>query len=218
MITETVVNILLDARRHADAETPSPTVDFTPDAELLRYFNAAYKKLIDMIVSSGDGAISLLLTSTTFATPYTMPADFYRVVGVDFQDSNGDWRALKPFNFRLRNRKRSDQFPTYRVEANQVVLSPSTAVPTLRLWYVANGGTIASNGSISTFNGWDDFIAYDVAMEILGKEERDISVAKLRRDEAAGRVMEACNDLNAGDTATIVDVERTSEDLFDFWA
>lgn len=220
MITETVANIILDARRHADAETPTPTTDFTPDAELLRYFNTSYKKLVDMIAASGDAAVSLLLKSTSLASPYTLPSDFYRITGVDILDSNGlDWRALKTFDFRHRNSKRDSQFPTYRVEAGALVLSPTTSAvtSTLRVWYVADGGSLASGGSITTFNGWDDFISYDVAIEILGKEDRDISVAKLRRDEAAQRVVEACNDLNTGDTATIADVERMPEDFFDFW-
>lgn len=215
MITETVANILLDARRHADAETPSPTTDFTPDLELVRYFNTSYRKLVDMIVDSGDAAVSLLVKSTTFASPYTMPADFYRVVGVDAQDGT-DWRTLKMFSFRKRNVKRDGQWPNYRLEAGQIVLSPATAVPTLKLWYVANGTTVTTSDSISTFNGWDDFIAWDVAIEILSKEERDISVALLRRNAAADRIMLICNDLNAGDTNTIIDVERYPEELTDF--
>jgi hypothetical protein len=216
VITETVANIILDARRHADAETPSPTTDFTPDAELLRYFNTAYRKFVDMVISSGDAAVGLLLKSAVLTSPYSLPSDFYRLASVDLL-SGSDWREVKPFAFRQRNVYKDTSIPRYRLEGQALVLVPSTAVPTLQVWYVPDGGTATSGASINTLNGWDDFLAYDVASQIALKEDRDLSALHAFRDEAAARIMQACEDLSAVDTATIADVQRFDEDYFDFW-
>lgn len=219
-LNETVTNILLDARRHADAETPSSTTDFTPDAELLRYLNAAYRRFIDIVASSGDGAISLLLKSSVTASPYTIPADFYRVVALDMTNAMGDtpWRRVKPFTFSERNRYTDPNFPRYRIENNVIVLEPATAAPQqLQLWYVGNAGTLGSSDSINTINGWDDYLAWDVALQIMAKDERDPSVAMQMRAEARDRIEQACADLEAVDTHVISLVERQAEEMFDLW-
>lgn len=220
-LSETVANIILDARRHADAETPTPTVDFTPDAELLRYLNNAYRKLIDMIIDAGgDAALSLLAKTTTVTSPYTLPADFYRLVGIDQPNVTGDgntpWRKLKPFEFAQRNSYADPNFPRYRLVSGAIVLMPATAAPTsLQVWYLGNAGTLGSGDSINTFNGWDDFIAWSIARDILAKEDRDVSLAMAMIADARGRIEGACAELTAGDTHVIGEAEHQDEEYFD---
>lgn len=215
MITETVANILTMARRHADAETPSPTVDFTPDSELVTYFNAAYRKFIDVVLSTpGDAAISLLATKVTLASPYSMPADFYKVIAVDMQ-SGGKWCVVPRFNFHKRNSYTDVNYPSYRIEAGQIVLAPDTATPSLQLWYVASGATLTTASTITTFNGWDDYIAWEVARAILDKEERDPGVAVGHIQEARQRIIEACSNLAEAGTDRIAVVEYMPERFFD---
>lgn len=215
MITETVANILIMARRHADAETPSPTVDFTPDSELVSYFNAAYRKFIDMVLSTpGDAAIALLAQKVTLSPPYTMPVDFYKVIAVDFQ-TGGKWRPVPRFSFHNRNSYNDVNYPSYRIEAGQVVLAPDTAIPVLQLWYVASGATLTTASSISTFNGWDDYIAWEVARAIIDKDERDPGVALGHIQEARQRILEACANLAEAGTDRIAIVEYQPERFYD---
>lgn len=219
MITETVANILTMARRHADAETPSPTVDFTPDSELVTYFNAAYRKFLDIVLSTpGDAAISLLATKVTLTTPYSMPADFYKVIAVDYQSNNGSgqqWTTVPRFSFHKRNSYNDVNYPSYRIEAGQIVLAPATAVPVLQLWYVASGATLTSASTVTTFNGWDDYLAWEVARAIIDKEDRDPGVALGHIQEARQRIIEACANLAEAGTDCIAVVEYQPERFFD---
>lgn len=217
MITETVANILIMARRHADAETPSPTVDFTPDSELVAYFNAAYRKFIDIVLSTpGDAAISLLAVKVTLSPPYTMPVDFYKVIAVDMQSgSGGQWATLPRFSFHQRNSYNDANYPSYRIEAGQVVLAPATAVPVLQLWYVASGATLTTASTVTTFNGWDDYLAWEVARAIIDKDERDPGVALGHIQEAKQRILEACANLAEAGTDRIAVVEYMPERHFD---
>jgi hypothetical protein len=216
VITETVANILTMARRHADAESPSPTVDFTPDSELTAYFNAAYRKFIDLVLATpSDAAISLLVTKVTLTSPYTMPADFYKVVAVDMQINGTQWTTVRRFSFHNRNAYDDVNYPRYRIEGGQIVLVPPTATPTLQLWYVASGATLTTASTITTFNGWDDFLAWEVARYIIDKEERDPGVALNHIQEARQRIIEACANLAEAGTDRIAVVEYQAEYFFD---
>lgn len=211
----TVTDILEEARMRADAETNSPTTDFVTTAELLVYFNKAYRSLLDLIIGASDAAVELLVTSSTLTSPYTLPADFYRVAAVDIP-VNGDWRPAKPFQFRNRNDYESESFPRYRVVNGALTFSPTTAAPaSVKLWYVAFAADKIAADSIQTFNGWDDYIVATLAADICTKEDRDPQMHLMRKAEAIGRIRDACADLMVEDTLTLAVVERQQEEYFD---
>lgn len=216
--TATLASIILEARQRADAVTPSPTNDFTTDTELLTYANKAYRQLLDLIISCGDSAIELLVTSTTLTTPYTLPADFYRLAGIDVPNdtATGTWLALKPFQWRQRNDFTDTSRPRYRLVNGLLKFSPSTAAPSsVRLWYVPYATDLSAVGSVTSYNGWDDYLVGSVAAAICVKEDRDPSPHLGLVQQAAARVQAMCGDLILTDPQTVAQVEYQYEDIYD---
>lgn len=216
--TETIANILAEARSRADAETPDPTADFTTDVELIRYANKSYKQLIDLICSQGDAAIDLLAVSTTLTTPFVLPTDYYRLVGLDGPNpgSISPWIALRPFQFKNRNTYTDTQFPRYRIVNGALMLTPSdSTVTSVRLWYVPVPATLTDVSSVQSFNGWDDFLVGSIAAAICVKEDRDPSPHLGYAQAAASRILEACSRLAIAEPKTIAETEHQYEEIYD---
>jgi len=217
--TATAASIISRARKHADAETSTPTVDFVTDTDALEYLTAAYRRLVDVILKGGG--IDLLLKSATLTAPtYALPADFYREASVDLPDgaAPSGFTPLKRFNFRERLRRCDTSFPSWRIVSGAIILDPSDATPaTLKLWYIADVAVISSTAtSVAVFNGWDDFLVYDIAAHIVLKEERDSSMLFGLRQAEAERIAGICKELCVVDTEVVADVQRLPEDFFDW--
>jgi hypothetical protein len=74
------------SRQRADMENS----EFVTDAELTIYINGSIAELHDLLVASYGS--DYFLSSTTFSTvagteSYSLPADFYKLMGVDVQVS-----------------------------------------------------------------------------------------------------------------------------------
>jgi hypothetical protein len=221
MQTQTVANIIARAREAADAQTPTPTADFVTDTELGNVVLRGYQRLCDGIINV-EGGIDLLAVNTTLTSPYTLPADFYRLAGVDVPDASqtGRWVTLKQFSFANRNAYYNETYPRYRVIGGVIHFSPEDAAPSqLRLWYVpvTTEGTSGPDQTVLSLNGWDEYLVYDAAMYIAVKEERDPSVHAALRDAALQRVVDAVRDLVVGDTMVVADREVYMEDAWDRW-
>ncbi len=211
MISATVASILTAARRYADVETSTPTLDRDTDVELLEYLNDAYRELLDLIVSKGGQ--DLITKSVTLTSPYTLPSDFYRAVALERGVGTNRWVDLHRFNFRERNRTLSQDWPAWRVLgeiAGPVLrLFPSDATPgDLRLWYVPNAASIAAGDTISVFGGWNTYLSIRIAQRILAADERENSALDRELKIATGRVMTAAAELSLGAPEFIPDMHR----------
>jgi hypothetical protein len=218
--TITAATVIQQARYHADAETPSPTVDFITDAEALSYLTDSYHRLLDFIMDcSGQ---DLLATSATLSAPYTLPADFYRAIALDVQNGSGvqKWVSLRPFMFRERNNFVDTSFPRWRILGNNppaILFEPETAAPSvIRLWYVQDVSALSSTAAVlSNFGGWADYLAYDVAVAMLIKEEREPGACAAEAGSALKRIELAVKNKCLGETDTVARVEYAPEDLID---
>ena len=203
---ETLVSQLItDVRQVTDIETSSPSVDFITDAMLTRWIEQAYRELVDLIIDNGkEEAIDLLAVSTTLTSPFNVPANFYRAVAVD-ADVFGFQRQLKPSSWRARaaHNAMTLEAPRYKLIGGSVQFFPADNAPTsCTLWYIP---TIpASDGSLVTFNGWDEFLLNAVALKVCAKEERDASPFMAARQAAMARIITACKALSVATSETII--------------
>lgn len=220
-LTAAVQDIIDRARRLADAETPTPTTDFVTDDELNIELTSVYRRMLDLIIES-DGSVEALLVSADVVSPYTVPANTYRVYAVDQPgETAGRWSRLDSFNFTNRNDYWSDDYPTWRWTGGKILLQPTTALPsTLRVWYIPYGlptSPTAGAGVIDvvpSYNGWDDFLAYGLAAYICVKEDRDPSAFLGQYQAAAARIQAAARRMVVLESRTIADVERMPEEIY----
>ncbi len=223
MIQQTVQATVDQARRYADQETLSPAADFTTDAgDFLALFTFAQRRLLDLVIAS-DGA-ELIATSTTLNAPYLVPADFYHLIAVERRDSDPTyWRTLNLANFHERNFYRDVEFPSYRIlnapgVGPAITLFPANAAPgELRLWYVPLHALPWTLGdSYDAYGGWDDYVALDMAIAAVAKEDRDTSALRTMLGDATKRVKQSCQSTALTTPEKIADVARYPEQSYDW--
>lgn len=197
--TRTVAATITAIRQGADLETADQANDFVTDTELVRVINAAYKALYDLIANRAGHEYFATSASCT-PSAFTLPSDFYRLLGVDlpnFYGTNQPYTARR-FAFQERNRRAAAfiaagyDVPTYRVQAGKLVWEPASAAPTsaVTVWYVPVPATLASNGSFDAVNGWDEYVIAWGVRYCKEKGEEDPQSAILRFIEADKRVRE----------------------------
>lgn len=151
----------LQAQQRADLEN-SPNIT-TP--EWNQYLSQSYKELYDMLVSAygNEYYVKAPYTYTLTAEQfYDLPADFYKLLGVDLQYSSSPsgWVTIPRFEFIERNKY---AYPNtagtwlgysnlrYRIMADQLELIPVPASgQTARIWYIPEPTSINFMPSCST--------------------------------------------------------------------
>ncbi len=208
-------NLRLRARQRADMEGST----FVADTELDVYLSTAYAKMVDIILREGAEERLLTYVDLTSAS-YALPAGFYRAHGLDLSLGDGTFTALKHFNWAERNRYRDTTVPRWRIIGSTLTFSPSTATPSVRLWYIADasiigdgtGGTVAS---YDVYSGWDEFIVLDAALQMVIKEDRDPGPLAALLQACQKRLVSACAQLRIGDPETIAEVEHQPSEFDD---
>lgn len=191
----TLTELILAARQRADMVNST----FIPDSEWTSYINASYAELYDILVSRFEDYYSKTTTFTiTSGNSQALPADFYKVRGVDFQLSPGDWASIRKFNFAERNRVDNVTLRTvrgqfdkqYRVMGqNLLILPENNAGGTYRLWYIPRFTKLVNgNDQAGDVLDFEEYIVVDAAIKALVKEESDTQVLLLTKQQLKDRI------------------------------
>jgi hypothetical protein len=221
----TLANLRSRVRQRSDMENNN----FVEDSEINQYICDSYAELYDLIVSRFEDyyvddplEFSLTVGSSTF----TLPANFYKLIGVDRAIGTSEYYNIRPFSFQDRNRRRiGDRFRglyaevRYRLLGDKLKLTPENeASGDYRLWYVPCYTPLTADSdvvdSFVTRNGWEEFIIIDAAIKCLQKEESDVTVLFAQKAAMVKRIEEMAQNRDAGETETISDVTRGGRDPF----
>lgn len=207
MRTVTVGNLKTRTRERADAVGDTSWVS---DAELGRLLDAAYTELVDMLVTAD---IHLFETSSNVTTDgtndtYTLPTDFYKLLGVDYRWSASPARyvGVDVVTFGERNRYDSPFVSTlygayaagYRLVGNGIKFSPLPPTGQVyRLTYVpapAAFATLPDNTNVDGIAGWDELLVVLAAIRMANKEGASIGELVADRDRLAARIAQMAVD------------------------
>ncbi len=158
-------------------------------SEWTTYINEAYAELWDLVVAAcGDHFVSSADFTVTSAGTITLPADCYKIVGVDADPGTDNERPVRQFDWASRNRQSGVR---YRVMGSLIYLEPSRdAAGSYRLWYTP-GHTALSGESdaISTLlERWEEYIVMGAAIRALTKKELDSSAIERARAGMVARI------------------------------
>lgn len=200
---------------------------FIMDDELTDYVNQSYAELYDLLVAKFEDYFvedPLDFSVASGVSKFPLPADLYKIIGVDKALGGGEYYALRPFSFEARNKRRvSDRlrglYPQvrYRIIGDDLKLSPDDQAPgDYRIWYVPSYTPLVLDvdtvASVISRNGWEEYIVIDAAIKCLQKEESDVSVLFAQKQAMAGRIEEMAQNRDAGDTDRITDVTLSGFD------
>lgn len=203
-------------REQADIQTNDQANSIYPDARLLVLVNDAYRALFDLITDTLPevGEAFFATSASVGPSTWTLPAAFYRELGIDFSPL-GIVQNATYFNFLDRNRNplRPALVPRYRIRNGTIVWDTTPPSAAVTLWYIPTPTDMASNGSFDAYNGWDDYVVYWVVREIRIKQELDLGDVNGRLGEAANRIRRACKRI-VSYSDTIGDVETMVDDAY----
>jgi hypothetical protein len=221
----TLAELRLAAQQRADMVDS----DFVSDSEWTSYINGSLYELYDLLVdafgtenyvSSSDS------TTTGSADTLSLPADFYRLVGVDYlpngASSNQGAITLRKFNFAERNRLGPNAGSAvvaagwwtdvrYRVRGSSLWFTPyPPGGMVIRVWYIPKLSALTSeSASFDGISGWLDYVVVDAARKAKEKEESDTRPLEREKEGLRQRIMVAASKRDPSEPATVSDVYAT---------
>lgn len=225
--TMTLSQLQLAVLQRADMVN-STFIDQTIGGELTSYVNQSYLELYDLLVSRyGDNwfvQVPYQFTTDGSTFQYPLPADFYKLLGLDLALANqqNSFVTLKPFNFAERNRWSTPNIQSfygvtnmfYRINGNNLWLNPLPAAGQLmQMWYVPVWTPLVLGTDVVTnVQGWLEYIIIDAAIKCLQKEESDVTVLGLQKSAIISRIEAMAMNRDAGMPATVQDTQGN-----DYW-
>lgn len=211
---------LLTMRERVRARADMKNSSFVEDPELDQYINSSYQELYDILVASFEDYYTLPPVSYTITTGSSidLPADFYKLRGVDGKLDNNNFYTLQPFQFAERNLNRngvgilnSNQWYTqYRIVGKKILITPEdNAAGDYRLWYIPSCTVLVSESdTLDGINGWEEYVVVDAARKCLAKEESDTSGLVQDKAMLKQRITDMAARRDAGMPKTITDINR----------
>lgn len=223
-MTITLAELRSQARDRADMANS----DFISDSELNNYINSSIAELTDLLVSTYENDYNIL--TTTFNTvpnqaSYPLPADFYKLRGVDSQISNDNWFTLRPFNFNERNRNQDFSWGLtngpnirYRLLGNNIYFSPAPdGIYQVRIWYTPLATKLVNdNDVLNDLNQYAEYVIVDAAIKMMQKEESDVSVVMAQKQALIKRIQDMASNRDASQPESVSDIYAENDDYW-FW-
>ena len=190
------------------------------DAELVGYINSSIAELHDILVQVYNGDYfqkDYSFTTVTNQDKYDLPADFYKLVGVDYVLGPRQIVVLNRFNFRDRFKDETFAFYSfqgfrtnirYRLEKDSIRFNTvPDAGKSMRLWYIPCATKLVNDSdTYDGINGYEEYVINDCVIKCLIKEESDVSVQMARKQAFIFRIQSAADNRDTAAPEVITDV------------
>lgn len=218
-LTVTLANLRTRVLRRADHENDS----FVSTAEANDLVNQSIRELFDILVLTAEDYFTSVtpftITLNSTDTSYSLPSDFYKLRGVDFQlGSSSQWVPLERFVWNERNKYTLTPTSWNMLGMTQVkyhllgtkiqfIPGPPTAAGTVRVWYIAAPASLSSDSdTFDTINGWDEWVTVNAARKIKVKEESDTTALDQDLARLTKQIQAAAADRDKGNQARTKDI------------
>ena len=172
--TVAVSSLLLRLRDLADIDND----DAFDDARLIRFLASSYTWLYDLLADipgyfESDPPQSIV---TTGVASYSLPADHYRTLRVDYQIANGEWRRVKEADIREIHRfeaSTGSYAARFRLVGQKLYLYPTPpSGQTYRHIYVPAATVLDDTAdTIDGVSGWEELLVLDAVIKARIKDD-----------------------------------------------
>jgi hypothetical protein len=215
-----ISDLITETRQRADMQN----TQFVTDVEITTYLDKAYRKVYNHIVAKYSAIFvsEASIPTVNGVDTYDLPSDFYRLLGVDIVSGSRSY-TLRPWSLNERNRT-AFGFLTqpfrYYLKGQKIVLKPEPRAPdTLRIIYVPAPPALTGATQINCFDGFDEYIVIDAAIQCKQKEESDVSILMAQKQECLDQIINVYGiGQDDGFPQSVTDVSRVNEHpYFYFW-
>ena len=185
------------------------------------YINQSAFELYDLLVTLYEDyhlAAPYTFTTDGINAQYTMPTDFYKLMGVDVGLANGQnaFITLKKFDFIQRNRYVYPNITStflgvfnlaYRLLGNSIMFIPTPASGQfVKVWYIPKMVQLLQDTDIiKGISGWTEYVIVDAAIKALQKEESDVTVLQAQKMALIKRIEDSAMNRDVGQPDRISD-------------
>lgn len=219
----TLGELKTQARQRADMSTST----FVSDSELTGYINSSIAELYDILIQSyGEQyfTIPLIFQTTDGIDSYALPADFYKLDGVDVKLNGQDFITVKRFNFNERTRYSDISIwnlwgiPSirYRIVGPNIVFSPKPDGQTdVKIWYSPLAlKLVLDSDTLNDFNQYAEYVIVDAAIKMMQKEESDVQVLMAQKQALMQRITYASQNRDAGEPEAVSDIYSENDEYY----
>ena len=221
MFESTVTELIAATRQRANMENTS----FVTDDEILYLLNRAHTELYDAVVQTYEEyfleSVSVPIVSGT--DTYSLPDNFYKVLGVDLSIDAERAISLKRFVFTERNKYKTTIYAPhipasiylYAVQGMNLKLIPSPKenrnatlwfVPLPKKLVISNPGTNETDYVDIRLAMYDDYLVLDSAINIMLKEESNPAAYISERDGYMDSVIKSAANRDTNEPGRVTDV------------
>lgn len=194
--TVPISTIIANARIHADQRD----ANFITDAECILLLNQIIPDFYDLLLSIDDNYYISeydFPISSALGQNYTLPADFYKIVGVDFQTAPGNQRiTLFPYNEAERNISFTQ---AEAIPSGQIVLMYVPVAPTFT----------ATTDTFDGISGWDRLLSLRLATDMMDAEESNTDRIMKKYEQTKEAIMSSL-ERDIGMPGTVTDITKPS--------
>jgi hypothetical protein len=219
---------LLELRNRSRQRADMVNSKFITDAELNTYINASNAELYDLLIASrGENyfVLSYNFTTSINQDTYALPADFYKLMGVDFVTSSTQAITLKAFRWQERNRFREPFYNVrnynlmYQVRGDDLVFIPTpNGAQQIRLWYIPLPQELTlDTDAFNGINGYEEYVVIDAAIKMRVKEESPVEELLLAKENMRQRILSASAGRDSGEPARVVDTDSNYAGFRNLW-
>lgn len=154
---------------------------------------------------------------------YDIPADLYKLMGVDLgqSDNNNARVTVHKFDFIERNRYVYPNITStflgvfnlrYRLMGSKLHFIPTpSGGQIMTIWYIPKmTQPLKDTDVIDGIDGWTEYVIVDAAIKALQKEESDVSVLMAQKQALMDRIQSTAMNRDAGQPDTISNTRRSS--------
>lgn len=213
-----VASVMSLARVYAD-ERPGGSSSFVSDNELTNIVEVEAAELYDLLVAARGHEYAKSVDTDVTASgtaSYALPSDFYQLLRLELSWGAQDIELVQPFEqleahvFKNIGEWGQDSCKGFRIQGQFFELVPTpTSVVSYSLHYIPILGTLTSESTIDSVNGWHDAVAMGAAAKLCVIDGR-LDQARVWREEkerTVQRIREMADDRAATQPNRVVDVE-----------
>jgi hypothetical protein len=207
------LSTLLELRTRSRQRADMVNSRFISDSELNYLINASVAELYDLLIANRDE--NYYIDSDTFTTSagdseYDLPADFYKLMGVDLVNGSSDSVTLKAFKWQERNRSITGvEELRYQIRNNTLKFIPTpSSGKSIKVWYVPRPTALSLDAdTFDGINGFEEYVIIDAAIKMRVKEESPVQELMLEKQMMEKRILKSCQGRDSTEPPRVIDVE-----------
>ena len=209
MTAVTLATLRTRARERADM----PAAGFIPDSAtgIDAFINEGVQRLHEKLCEAFSSNYTQNSSAFTVAgETVALPADFYKLLGVDLNLSDGTKATLQRFERGMRNVYRNAVCTHYELAGSNLRLLPTPANGTTgTIWYLPIATVLSLVGDTINFpNGWERYVVLYAAIQMKLKQESDVRDLRYELEKMEAELQAIADRRDLASPAHAVDVDQ----------